>query len=160
MHTMGTAAIRVALVEQRGQTKARKKTGYGETGKEACLVGFSEGEETMTIRVAIYARVSTLNNRQNPEMQLRELTEYCQRRGWEIAGEYIDEGVSGTKDRRPQLDRMMNAARSREFDVLLVWKLDRFARSLKHLVTAIADFEALGVQFVSLRDNLDLTTPR
>ncbi len=54
---------------------------------------------------------------------------------------------------------MMNAARSREFDVLLVWKLDRFARSLKHLVTAIAEFEALGVQFVSLHDNLDLTTP-
>jgi len=111
------------------------------------------------MRVALYARVSTINNGQSPEMQLRELREYCERRGWDITGEYVDAGISGTKDRRPQLDRMMNGARSREFDVLLVWKLDRFARSLKHLVTAIAEFEALGVRFVSLRDNVDLTTP-
>jgi DNA invertase Pin-like site-specific DNA recombinase len=71
----------------------------------------------------------------------------------------VDRGVSGSKDRRPELDLLMTGARSRTFDILLVWKLDRFARSLKHLVTAIAEFEALGVQFVSLRDNLDLTTP-
>lgn len=82
-----------------------------------------------------------------------------QARGWTVAGEYVDRGVSGSKDRRPELDLLMTGARSRTFDILLVWKLDRFARSLKHLVTAIAEFEALGVQFVSLRDNLDLTTP-
>ena len=92
-------------------------------------------------------------------MQLRELRIFAQARGWEIAGVYVDRGISGSKDRRPQLDLLMSAAHTRQFDVLLVWKLDRFARSLKHLVTAIAEFEALSIQFVSLRDNLDLTTP-
>jgi len=92
-------------------------------------------------------------------MQLRELREYVERRGWQMTGEYVDRGVSGSKDRRPALDQMMAAAQGRKFDVLLVWKLDRFARSLKHLVNALAEFEALGIAFVSLRDNLDLTTP-
>jgi len=109
-------------------------------------------------RCAIYARVSTLLG-QDPEMQLRELRAFAQARCWTIAGEYVDRGVSGAKDRRPQLDQLMAGARSRAYDILLVWKLDRFARSLKHLVTALGEFEALGVQFVSLRDNLDLTTP-
>ena len=110
-------------------------------------------------RVALYARVSTANGHQDPEMQLRELREFVERRSWQIIGEYVDRGVSGSKDRRPALDQMMAAAQGRKFDVLLVWKLDRFARSLKHLVNALADFEALGIAFVSLRDNLDLTTP-
>ncbi len=110
-------------------------------------------------RVALYARVSTANGHQDPEMQLRELREFVERRGWQITGEYVDRGVSGSKDRRPALDQMMAAAQGRKFDVLLVWKLDRFARSLKHLVNALAEFEALGIAFVSLRDNLDLTTP-
>ena len=92
-------------------------------------------------------------------MQLRELREFVERRGWQIAGEYVDRGVSGSKDRRPALDQMMGAAQGRKFDVMLVWKLDRFARSLKHVVNALAEFEALGIAFVSLRDNLDLTTP-
>src|SRR5512147_427430 len=111
-----------------------------------------------TTRVALYARVSTLNG-QDPEMQLRELREYASRRGWTIAGEYIDQGVSGSKDSRPALNRLMVDVRQRRADAVLVWKLDRFGRSLKHLVNAIADLEALGVVFVSLRDNLDLTTP-
>jgi DNA invertase Pin-like site-specific DNA recombinase len=111
------------------------------------------------VNTAIYARVSTSNGHQDPEMQLRELREFVERRGWQITGEYVDRGVSGSKDRRPALDQMMAAAQGRKFDVLLVWKLDRFARSLKHLVNALAEFEALGIAFVSLRDNLDLTTP-
>src|SRR6266403_2253482 len=110
-------------------------------------------------RVALYARVSTANGHQDPEMQLRELREFVERRGWQITGEYVDRDVSGSKDRRPALDQMMAAAQGRKFDVLLVWKLDRFARSLKHLVNALAEFDALGIAFVSLRDNLDLTTP-
>jgi DNA invertase Pin-like site-specific DNA recombinase len=110
-------------------------------------------------KVALYARVSTGNGQQDPEMQLRELREYAVRRGWTTAGEYVDHGVSGSKDRRPALNRLMTAATRREFDVVLVWKLDRFARSLKHLVDALAEFEALGIAFVSLRDNLDLSTP-
>jgi DNA invertase Pin-like site-specific DNA recombinase len=110
-------------------------------------------------RVALYARVSTVNGQQDPEMQLRELREYAVRRGLEATGEFIDHGVSGSKDSRPALNRLMADAKQRKFDVLLVWKLDRFARSLRHLVNALAEFEALGIAFVSLRDNLDLTTP-
>jgi DNA invertase Pin-like site-specific DNA recombinase len=110
------------------------------------------------MRVAIYARVSTLNG-QDPEMQLREMREYAVRRGWELAGEYIDHGVSGAKESRPELNRLMQDARQRRFDAVAVWKLDRFARSLKMLVVSLAELEALGVAFVSLRDNLDLSTP-
>jgi DNA invertase Pin-like site-specific DNA recombinase len=91
-------------------------------------------------------------------MQLRELREYAGRREWTIAGEYCDH-VSGSTESRPELNRLLDDAHQRKFDVLLVWKLDRFGRSLKHLVVSLADLEALGVMFVSLRENLDLTTP-
>src|ERR1022692_161518 len=110
------------------------------------------------MRVALYARVSTLNG-QHPEMQLSELREYGARRGWQIVGEYVDEGVSGSRERRPQLDRLMADAHRRKFDLIAVWKIDRFGRSLKHLVNALADLDSLGVAFVSLRDNIDLSTP-
>jgi len=108
--------------------------------------------------VALYARVSTVRD-QSPEMQLRELCEYAGRRGWTVTAEYVDHGVSGSKDTRPQLNKLMAAAHRREFDAVVVWKIDRFGRSLKHLVTALADLSALNVAFVSLRDNLDLSTP-
>jgi len=110
-----------------------------------------------TTRVGLYARVSTLNG-QHPEMQLDELREYASRPCWQIAGEYADEGVSGSKESRPALNRLLADARQRKLDAVLVWKLDRFGRSLKHLVNTLADLEALGVTFVSLRDNLDLST--
>ena len=110
------------------------------------------------MRVALYARVSTLNS-QHPEMQLGELREYAAHRGWEITGEYVDSGVSGAKESRPKLNLLMVHAHQRRFDAILVWKLDRFGRSLKHLVTAVADLEAMGVTFVSLRDNLDFGPP-
>ena len=110
-------------------------------------------------QIAIYARVSTANNGQDPTMQTRELEEYCQRRGWGIAGTYVDAGVSGAKDSRPELNRLMADAHHRRFSAVLVWKLDRFGRSLRHLVNALAEFEALGVAFISLKDNLDLSTP-
>jgi DNA invertase Pin-like site-specific DNA recombinase len=92
-------------------------------------------------------------------MQLRELREYCDRRGWQIAGEYIDAGVSGTKDKRPELDRMMSDAHKRRFDVVAVWKFDRFARSVTHLLRALDTFRALGIEFVSLSESLDTATP-
>jgi DNA invertase Pin-like site-specific DNA recombinase len=111
------------------------------------------------MRVAIYARVSTANNGQDPTMQTRELREYAERRGWIVAGEFVDSGVSGSKDRRPQLDALMDLARARKVDVILAWKLDRWGRSLKHLVNSLAELEALGVAFVALKDNLDLSTP-
>jgi len=96
---------------------------------------------------------------QDPQMQLRELREYCDRRGWTVTDEYVDCGVSGAKNSRPQLNRLMVDAKMRRFDGVLVWKLDRFGRSLKHLVSALGEFEALGVAFISLRDSFDLTTP-
>lgn len=110
------------------------------------------------MRVAIYARVSTTNG-QNPEMQLLELREYASRRGWEVFAEYVDNGVSGAKESRPELNRLMADAHRRHFDLVLCWKIDRFGRSLKHLVNALADLDSYGIAFVSLRDNLDLSTP-
>jgi DNA invertase Pin-like site-specific DNA recombinase len=116
-------------------------------------------EVPLTInRVALYARVSTLNG-QDPEMQLSELREYAARRGWTISGEYVDQGVSGSEESRPELNRLTTDAHRRVFDAVLVWKIDRYGRSLKHLVNALADLSAYGVAFVSLRDNLDLSTP-
>jgi DNA invertase Pin-like site-specific DNA recombinase len=90
--------------------------------------------------------------------QTRELRQFADARGWQIVGEYVDAGVSGAKDSRPELNRLMADAKRRRFDVVLVWKLDRFGRSLRHLVNALAEFESLGIAFVSLSDNLDLST--
>jgi DNA invertase Pin-like site-specific DNA recombinase len=111
------------------------------------------------MRCAIYARVSTVGNQQSPEMQVRELREYVERRGWTLAGEYIDAGVSGAKDSRPELNRLMADAHRRKFDVVAVWKFDRFARSVSHLLRALDTFKALGIEFVSLSESLDTSTP-
>ncbi len=111
------------------------------------------------IRTALYARISTSNCGQSPEMQLRELREYCERRGWTVAGEYVDAGFSGAKDRRPELDRLMLDAHKRRLDVVAVWKFDRFARSVSHLLRALDTFRVLGIEFVSLSESLDTATP-
>ena len=107
-------------------------------------------------RAAIYARVSTVD--QEPKNQLRELRRYVEARGWE-ATEFVDRGVSGAKDRRPALDRLVNDAKRRRFDVLVCWRLDRLGRNLRHLVTLLDDLQALGVAFVSLGEGIDCTTP-
>ena len=112
-----------------------------------------------SFRAAIYARVSTANNGQDPTMQTRELQEYCQRRGWQVAGEYVDVGISGTKEKRPELDRMLTDAHRRRFDAVVVWKFDRFARSVSHLLRALEAFKALGIEFVSLSEQVDTSTP-
>jgi len=109
------------------------------------------------MRVAIYARVSTHDKGQDPDLQLKPLREYCRQRGFEAAGEFIDVGVSGSKDKRPELDRLMDMAKKRLLDCVIVWKLDRFARSLKFLVTTLDEFEKLGVSFISYQENLDFT---
>jgi DNA invertase Pin-like site-specific DNA recombinase len=109
-------------------------------------------------RAVIYARVSTLAG-QSPQMQLDVLREYAIRRELEIVEEFIDHGVSGARDQRPELDRLMSAARQRAFDVVLVYRFDRFARSVRHLVTALDEFHALGVEFVSYSESLDTSTP-
>ena len=111
------------------------------------------------MRTAIYARVSTTGQGQSPEMQVRELREYCERRGWQIAGEYVDAGISGAKDSRPELNRLMADAHRRRFDAVVVWKFDRFARSVSHLVRALETFNALGVAFVSLSEQMETSTP-
>jgi DNA invertase Pin-like site-specific DNA recombinase len=92
-------------------------------------------------------------------MQLSELREYAARRGWLISGEYVDQGISGSKESRPELNRLTRDAHRRVFDAILVWKIDRYGRSLKHLVNSLADLAAYGVAFISYRDNLDLSTP-
>lgn len=90
---------------------------------------------------------------------IAELREYAERRGWQIVEEFTDQGVSGCRESRPALNRLMSDASRRRFDAILVWKIDRFGRSLKHLVNSLAELAALGVAFISLRDNIDLSTP-
>ena len=109
-------------------------------------------------KVAIYARVST-NSGQNPEMQTRELREYCKNRSWKIGGEFIDSGISGATDSRPKLNRLMADAHRRRFDVVVVWDFSRFARSTSHLLRALETFSSLGIGFVSLREQIDTSTP-
>jgi DNA invertase Pin-like site-specific DNA recombinase len=92
-------------------------------------------------------------------MQLRELREFSERRGWQIAGEYIDAGISGAKDSRPELNRLMADAHKRRFDIVCVWKFDRFARSVSHLLRALEMFKALGIEFSSFSEQMDTTTP-
>ena len=110
-------------------------------------------------RIAIYARVSTKNNGQDPETQLMALRDYAKARKLEIFTEYVDVGISGSKDSRPALNSMMADARKRRFDTVLVARFDRFARSTRHLVLALEEFNALGVDFISLSESIDTSTP-
>jgi DNA invertase Pin-like site-specific DNA recombinase len=111
------------------------------------------------MRVAIYARVSTTNHGQDVNLQLRELRQFADARGWQIVGEYVDVGISGSKDSRPDLNRLLADAHKRRFEVIAVWRFDRFARSVSHLLRALEMFNALGVAFVSLSEQMDTTTP-
>ena len=108
-------------------------------------------------RVALYARVSTARD-QNPQLQIDELRQVAAQRGWHVVGEFVDKGISGAKDRRPQLDKLMQLAHRGGLDVVAVWKFDRFARSTRHLVTALEDFRARNIDFISVRDSIDTTT--
>src|SRR5436853_3217442 len=108
------------------------------------------------MKAAIYARISTID--QEPVNQLQEIRRYVEARGWS-AVEYIDRGVSGAKDRRPALDQLVADARRRRFDVVVVWRLDRLGRNLRHLITLLEDLSALGIAFVSLNEGIDATTP-
>jgi len=110
-----------------------------------------------TPRVAIYARVSTTD--QSTDSQLLDLRRYVRERGWDVFKEYVDEGISGTKDSRPALNELVNNAKKRRFDVVLVWRFDRFARSTKHLILALEEFKNLGIDFVSYQENIDTSSP-
>jgi DNA invertase Pin-like site-specific DNA recombinase len=109
-------------------------------------------------RAAIYARVSTLVG-QSPQMQLDVLREFAGRRELEVVAEFVDHGASGARARRPALDDLMDSARKRTLDVVLVYRFDRFARSVRHLVAALDEFDSLGVDFVSYSESLDTSTP-
>jgi DNA invertase Pin-like site-specific DNA recombinase len=108
-------------------------------------------------KVAMYTRVSTFD--QHPEMQRQELAEYIKRRGWSLYKEYTDKGVSGAVERRPALDALLNDGRLKKFDLVVVWKFDRFARSLKQLLNALELFRTLGIGFVSCTEAIDTSLP-
>ena len=110
-------------------------------------------------RVAIYARVSTFDKGQDPETQLIQLREYVGRRGFDLAGEYVDY-ATGTNEDRVNYQRLLNDARKRLLDVILVWRYDRFARSTQALINALNEFRTLGVDFISYQENIDTTTPQ
>ncbi len=110
-------------------------------------------------RAAIYARVSTTHHGQDVAMQTRELEQFAQARGWRIVDSYVDEGISGSKDSRPELNRLMADAHKRRFDVVCVWRFDRFARSVSHLLRALETFKSLGIDFVSFSEQMDTSTP-
>lgn len=112
----------------------------------------------MVKRAAIYARVSTLVG-QSPAMQLDVLREFAGRRGFQVVGQFVDHGASGVRERRPELDRLMDLARKRGVDVVLVYRFDRWARGLRHLVASLDEFNALGIDFVSYSESLDTSTP-
>jgi len=111
------------------------------------------------MRAAVYARVSTSNHGQDPGVQLREVAEYCSRRGWTVTAEYVDVGISGSKEKRPELDKLLADSKRRRFEAVVVYRYDRFARSLRQLVNALEDFRSLGIEFVSLHEGVDTSTP-
>lgn len=111
------------------------------------------------MRAALYSRESTKTGAQNSAAQLRELREYCRLRGLEVTGEYVDAGVSGVKDSRPELDRLLAECRKRRVDAVVVYRYDRFALSLRQLVNALEEFRALGIEFVSLHEGVDTSAP-
>lgn len=115
--------------------------------------GASGEAPSATIRAAIYARVSTQD--QNCEMQTRELNEYAARRGFQVCGEYVDTGWSGKLASRPELNRLMADARQRRFDAVIVWKLDRWGRSLVHSVQSIQELASIGIRFIAITQNID-----
>lgn len=112
------------------------------------------------MKAAIYARVSTNNKGQSTDLQLSECREYCARREFAVERVYIDNGVSGAKESRPELDKLLADARKRAFDVVVVYRFDRFARSTRQLVNSLAEFQSLGIEFISIHDGADTTTPQ
>lgn len=109
------------------------------------------------MKAGIYTRVSTES--QSVDMQLSDLRSFAKQRGFDIYKEYSDIGVSGSKDSRPQLDMLMDDARKKKINIVLVWKFDRFARSTRHLINALHEFNYLNVNFISYTENIDTSSP-
>jgi DNA invertase Pin-like site-specific DNA recombinase len=114
---------------------------------------------TSARKILLYARVSTSHHDQRPEIQINELRKYCTSRGWLVTHEVIDHGYSGSNDNRPGLKDLLSLVRSREVDTVVVTKLDRLFRSLKHLAMTLEEFQSLGILFVATKDNVDYSTP-
>ncbi len=110
------------------------------------------------MKVALYARVSKATGHQDPEVQLRDLRGWCESQKHKIVAEYVDR-LSGAKDRRPSLDEMMRHAEQGRFEAIVVWKLDRYARSVRHLHNAVHQLQEWDVALISMKDNFDLSTP-
>lgn len=110
------------------------------------------------MKAAIYARISTADKGQDVDLQLNDLRSYAKARGCPVSNEYVDLGQSGTKDRRPALDSLMDDCRKRKIDTIIVWRLDRFGRSLKHLINTLDELRQIGVSFISYQENLDFTS--
>jgi len=110
-------------------------------------------------RVALYCRISTINHGQDVGLQTPELRQFAEARSWQVFGEYLDEGISGAKDSRTELNRLMTDAHKRRFDVVCVWRFDRFMRSVSHLLRALETCKALGIDFVSFSEQMDTSTP-
>ncbi len=115
--------------------------------------------DARNLRVVTYSRVSTDDKGQNPQVQVAELQRFCAARGWTITHELVDHGYSGGTDDRPGLKKLMKLVKSREVDGVVVVKLDRLFRSLKHLVTTLDDWQALGIVFCATADAVDYSTP-
>jgi DNA invertase Pin-like site-specific DNA recombinase len=111
------------------------------------------------MKTAIYARVSTSHHNQNPEIQINELKSFCELKGWAVCYELVDHGYSGSTDNRPALKQLLQLVKDKEVEAVVVVKLDRLFRSLKHLVSTLEDFERLGTKFVAIKDNVDYSTP-
>lgn len=109
-------------------------------------------------RVGVYARISTTDKGQDTELQLKDLRAFAHARGWQIHEEYVDKGMSGMLTNRPALDHLLKACRQRQIDVVLVWRLDRLGRSLRHLIMMLDELQSLGVAFVALHEQIDCTT--
>ncbi len=119
----------------------------------AAFLGVKKAKKT----AALYARVSTTD--QDVAMQLHALREYCKLRKIKVFQEYTDSGISGMKDSRPSLDLMMEDARQKKFDTIIVYRFDRFARSARHLILALEEFQSLGIDFISYQENIDTDSP-
>jgi DNA invertase Pin-like site-specific DNA recombinase len=127
-----------------------------------CLIVYKRPETDydrfiMEKRCAIYARVSTVNGHQSPDAQLRDLRKYAEGRDWKVVDEFIDR-ISSGKEKRPGLEKMMQACRGKQVDAVLVWRFDRFARSTSELEAALREFQRLNIAFVSFSESIDTGT--
>jgi DNA invertase Pin-like site-specific DNA recombinase len=123
--------------------------------------GASPGGSALAKRAALYARVSTRNGQQDPEVQLMALRQVAERAGWQVVEEYVDHGISGAKglDERPAFDRLLKDATRRRFDIIMAWSVDRLGRSLQDLVGFLGDVHAQGIDLYLDRQGVDTTTP-